>query len=357
MFHPGDKVRFLNESIEGVVVTVHSGDRVEVRDKDGFTHITGRKDLVPVEFGLAAESFNKMEERLQESSPEPLAYEKPVQVKGQAELESSSRFIQYFEPDETIYALVNLLNPGSPLTTDVEIWLINNTSYFISFVATREKSDYRSNPVAGLSGPRSEYRLGIYTQDELHLFNGFEVQFLFYRNDLFQPRSPIVKHFEILPGELLGMSTAKTWSSQDPSLKKPLVVLRQEEVDVSKLVQRFNPGEEEIRAAAISRKNRVKSQFTFVAREKIVDLHIEELLKDHSGMTPSQIIAYQLEVFDKEMDKAILHHYNKITFIHGIGAGVLKSAIREALKKYGNVRYGDAPPERFGNGATLVEFV
>ena len=34
----GDKVRFLNEAIEGVVTKILNNDRVEVTDEYGFTH-------------------------------------------------------------------------------------------------------------------------------------------------------------------------------------------------------------------------------------------------------------------------------------------------------------------------------
>src|SRR5436190_15079615 len=86
-------------------------------------------------------------------------------------------------------------------------------------------------------------------------------------------------------------------------------------------------------------------------KEKVVDLHIEELLKDHSEMSNGQIISYQLNYFLFEMDKAIINRLRKITFIHGVGEGILKSAIREELKKFPQIKYTDAPIEKFGYGA------
>ena len=74
-------------------------------------------------------------------------------------------------------------------------------------------------------------------------------------------------------------------------------------------------------------------------------------------MTNAQIIAYQVNYFLYELDQALVNRLNKITFIHGVGQGVLKSAIREELKRYPNLRYDEAPPEKYGYGATDVEFL
>ena len=92
-----------------------------------------------------------------------------------------------------------------------------------------------------------------------------------------------------------------------------------------------------------------------LSRQKVVDLHIEELLKDPSGLSNAQIISYQLNQFMYEMDQAIINQLHKITFIHGVGEGILKNAIREELKKYPGVRWAAAPPEKFGYGATEIE--
>jgi dsDNA-specific endonuclease/ATPase MutS2 len=73
-------------------------------------------------------------------------------------------------------------------------------------------------------------------------------------------------------------------------------------------------------------------------------------------MSNSQIISYQLKKFQYEMDQAIINHYYKIIFIHGVGEGILKSAIREELKKYADIKFSEAPYEKFGHGATEVIF-
>ena len=77
---------------------------------------------------------------------------------------------------------------------------------------------------------------------------------------------------------------------------------------------------------------------------------------DFTNMSNGQIISLQLRHFQFEMDNALVNHLRKITFIHGVGEGVLRSAIREELKKYPNIKFEDAPVEKFGYGATEVVF-
>jgi dsDNA-specific endonuclease/ATPase MutS2 len=44
----------------------------------------------------------------------------------------------------------------------------------------------------------------------------------------------------------------------------------------------------------------------------------------------------------------------KVTFIHGVGDGVLKTKMMDILKEYDNIRVQDASLKKFGYGATEV---
>ena len=62
----------------------------------------------------------------------------------------------------------------------------------------------------------------------------------------------------------------------------------------------------------------------------------------------------QTEYFKKMLDSAIAAEYNKVTFIHGVGNGVLKNAIIEELKNYKNTENRMASIAKFGVGAIDV---
>jgi len=89
-------------------------------------------------------------------------------------------------------------------------------------------------------------------------------------------------------------------------------------------------------------------------REAIVDLHIESMVEDHKELDPTEMLSLQLSYFAKCLESAIADNYYKVTFIHGIGAGVLRNAIRERLKEYPQVYFQPAPANKFGTGAIDV---
>ena len=88
--------------------------------------------------------------------------------------------------------------------------------------------------------------------------------------------------------------------------------------------------------------------------EAIVDLHIGELVDNILGMSSHDMFKIQTDYFKKMLDSAIAAEYNKVTFIHGVGNGVLKNAIIEELKNYKNTENRMASIAKFGVGAIDV---
>ena len=62
----------------------------------------------------------------------------------------------------------------------------------------------------------------------------------------------------------------------------------------------------------------------------IVDLHIEAI-PGGTSVPKGQQLQFQMDIFRKVIRKNICHRGRKITFIHGIGDGILKAAIRKEL--------------------------
>lgn len=61
-----------------------------------------------------------------------------------------------------------------------------------------------------------------------------------------------------------------------------------------------------------------------------VDLHLQAL-PDGRHIVPGQELPYQLEYFRKVLRERLKHKGSQIVFIHGVGDGVLKEAIRREL--------------------------
>jgi dsDNA-specific endonuclease/ATPase MutS2 len=66
------------------------------------------------------------------------------------------------------------------------------------------------------------------------------------------------------------------------------------------------------------------------------------------------MLNYQLNYFVRCLESAIRGYLTKVTFIHGVGDGVLKAKMQEILNKYDTVKTRDASLKNFGYGATEV---
>ena len=91
--------------------------------------------------------------------------------------------------------------------------------------------------------------------------------------------------------------------------------------------------------------------------EILVDLHIEKLLEDHYGLNNSEKLDIQIRHFRKKLEMAVNGHFTKVVFIHGVGNGVLRQAIRDFLRTYEGIAYSDASYKKFGAGGTEVKIV
>ncbi len=346
-FKPGDKVRFLNDAVEGVVSNIYSKERVEVTDVHGFSHTTEEKYLVRIEFIPADDELDE------EAQVAPKRVEVPVEKKQPVH----SSFFKDIDEDQTIYAIVRLLNEDDPLTTDIELRIGNNTAFSVSFTIAKKIDDLRFGIDHGFLKPKTDHSVGLYSQDELHRFSGFEVQLLFSNDREYRPRPPAVKTLSFNSSDFLNPDFKQYPKGYNNTLLMPLYSFsHNKDIDVKGLLEKFREHnkEDDIRKPEKPGK---KSAFTVLTRQKVVDLHIEELVKDYAAMTNAQIISYQLNYFSYEMDQAIIQKYHKIVFIHGVGQGILKNAIKEELKKYPGINFGEAPQEKYGYGATEVEFL
>ena len=69
-------------------------------------------------------------------------------------------------------------------------------------------------------------------------------------------------------------------------------------------------------------------------------------------MTADEAIAH----VDKFLDRSFLADSGTVRIIHGHGKGILRRAISDLLRNHIQVdRFGPAPPDQGGSGATIVE--
>lgn len=224
MFKVGEKVRFLNESVEGVVRAMHVNDRLEIEDDFGFTRFASFQEVVPI--GLVWNDSVTDAPKEEVSVPEQVIHAKPNQ----------QNFIPFLNQEEALFVVAQLVQPTKVLTSDIRLWLANVSGFDIRFLMTRCNGDLRSHPITGDITHGQELELGVFTQDQLHLVESLEFQFLLFRSDPFRVRMPLVKSLDLRRTDWI---KAVGNPSLDNCLTFPLLVFREEQVDISDLLKRF----------------------------------------------------------------------------------------------------------------------
>ncbi len=85
-----------------------------------------------------------------------------------------------------------------------------------------------------------------------------------------------------------------------------------------------------------------------------VDLHIEKLEPDPSGLSPYEMLDRQLNAARGQLEFALRKRIQRLVFIHGVGEGVLKEELHTLLRRYDGVRFSEADYRTYGQGATEV---
>ena len=88
-----------------------------------------------------------------------------------------------------------------------------------------------------------------------------------------------------------------------------------------------------------------------------IDLHAEQLTKNHKRMPTHEILELQLSTAKRQLEFAIRNRIPKLVFIHGVGAGVLRAELEFLLKRYDHLSYKDGDYQKYGLGALEVYFI
>lgn len=89
---------------------------------------------------------------------------------------------------------------------------------------------------------------------------------------------------------------------------------------------------------------------------RVVDLHIEKLLKSYKHLSNGEILQTQLKYCQQQLDEAVRRRERSLVIIHGLGKGKLKQEVFNLLREYPQVvHYHNDFDHRFGFGATQIE--
>lgn len=89
----------------------------------------------------------------------------------------------------------------------------------------------------------------------------------------------------------------------------------------------------------------------------VIDLHIEKLTDDWRGLSNHEILAMQLNEFEKYYELSVAHHQPTLIVIHGVGEGRLRDEIHEILRLKKDVKsFVNQFHPLYGFGATEIYF-
>jgi len=314
-FKLGDFVRFVDEKREGYVTKIIDAQTLGVTDEDGFEIPVAISNLTSVYgHGVVAE---------EQDAPKPIQVNVPTISK----------------IENGIYVAVATDNKAGNV---VHFHLLNQSPNVLLLSLTTEKKEKYASIFHGVI---ESYQSGlVYSASlaDLDLWPEFTFQIIIAGKTDVKPVDPLVirKKFR-----------AKDFSSEQkelPMAKNKGWLIRLDDlvsitIDAQKLKESFfkSPAEKK----------------TVDAPAKEIDLHIEKLRDDHHFLEADEILQIQLSYFQNALDAAIVHHFEKMIFIHGSGNGTLRDKIHKLISKNPNIKtYMDARKEKFGYGATEVVF-
>ena len=372
----GDKVRFLSDTGGGRISGFKGKNIVLVEDEDGFEIPTLASEVVVVEtddyniskvhtsavpnFKKPTTENNEKVEEDYDPADRPITFKMPVEERKGGDLLAAY----------LAFVPIDIKNMSS---TNFETYFVNDCNYFMRFnYLVAEGNSWRLHYTAEAE-PNTKLFVEEFSRDKLNEMEKIAIQVLSYKKDKGFLIKPVVDvKLRIDPVKFYKLHTFQDNDFfETPALlytivendepTKPLVL------DAKKMKQKMYAGSDSTDTNVKNRDNSYvrryennQSKGKAPVRKQngdivVVDLHASEVLDSTAGLTNSDILNYQLDVFHRTLEEYKNKKGQKIVFIHGKGDGVLRQAIIQQLKyKYKKYSFQDASFQEYGYGATQV---
>lgn len=342
MFKAGDKVRFLNETGEGIFIRNNGKGMAIVQVEDGFEYPFPLNQLVPVK-----------------------AHEREVRLEATAETVKNAETSPVHEvinpgfPDG-IFLVFQPQNQNIPSAGRIEVYVLNRSSYHIFFTVSLKDGREWICIQSGMLGPGRKAEVDVLTPADIDEWGQAKTDVLFYSDEPYAHEEPVSNVIKLRGVKFMKDSSYQAHLLTDKKSYVAEIALIGEQRDADETpfvsnddLKRMMELKQRVSTAKKISIPHQKNQLL----EKEVDLHIEELMDNWSGMSNAQLLDVQLKHVQKEMDQAIAAHMRKVVFIHGVGNGRLKTEVRKLLATYTGVRIHDGSFSRYGFGATEAEIL
>jgi len=344
----GDKVRFLSDIGGGRIAGFQGKNIVLVEDNDGFQIPTPVNEVVVVE----DDNYNVNNPDAEVSDTEDAgADERPVTFKAEP--------VEYKGGDSlSVYLAFVPVDIKAVTRTAFETYIVNDCNYYVAFSYMSHDGDGWTLRKTGEIEPNTKIFIEEIGIGDVGDIEHVSVQLMAYKRGKsfdVKPVADVRLRIDSVKFYKLHSFKENDFFDEDALIftvvdkdvpARPIVVdARKIEAGMMQAARKDAPSRKKENGAHAKTGDGVV----------VTDLHASELLDTTAGMSPADILNYQLDVFRKTLDAYSNKKGTKLVFIHGKGEGVLRSAIVKELKyKYKRYSFQDASFREYGYGATQV---
>lgn len=324
MLRVGEKVRYLDEVGEATIIELVDAKTAIVEDEYGLQHPYPISKLVPAERDHEPTRTKPVTPVQAEPKPQPTI--RPTASKRNPLPELAILFVS--------------TEPKRPDHGDLDVIFVNATgSHLLAAVSAKEGDEWFSI-FSGEVSPGAEQHVQTLRRQDIGSLSNLQTDILFFGRTGFEHRKPVSCLTKIKVTRFVKPGNYQLYEGvENPAICYPI----ENETLPSPAIFPKVP---------TSVRNVTKPSLPTIEEE--VDLHLDAILgSEPTDMPDHEKFLTQMRHFERKLNNALTHRYVQITFIHGVGTGRLKEAIRQELEEYG-LPFEDGPYHKYGVGATVV---
>lgn len=354
-FKAGDKVSFLNEKGGGIITKIVDEQLVLVAIEDGFEIPTAVSDIIKINSDDPDEPalirHNTFSDDNEETDIQPLHV-----VPNDKD-----------QPEAGIYVMIVPEIEDNPLVGNLDIFLVNHTSFQALFSLYLSREGKFQGEDYGFIESESRMLLKNIGRSEISEWANSLLQAVFFKEGDASPVKPISGFVNFKPIKVYKPESFKYEKLiRKIAMQVKIGALTDFQSAIGSEKEELSPEnvkaiQDKINEGSTKKESKPEKE-SFLEKHKIddkiaeIDIHIGHLVESYTGLSNKEMLDIQMDYFTKSMNQAENEKMSKVIFIHGVGNGVLKNEINKYLRNATGVEFHDASFARYGMGATEVVF-